>query len=79
MTVFIDPDLPTDELQQKLYDGNLVVLTPCRRAADFVAYTRDQLEQLFAPHGPEQAAHLPGAKGQLDELRAAQLQPAGTE
>jgi hypothetical protein len=31
MTVFIDPDLPTDELQQKLYDGNLVVLMQAGR------------------------------------------------
>lgn len=55
MTVFVDPDLPAEQLRQKLYEGNLVILTRLQAVADFVAYTRDQLTQLFAPHDPEHA------------------------
>jgi hypothetical protein len=53
MTVFVDPALSADDLRQKLYDGNLVVLTRMRTVADFVDYTRDELTRLFAPHDPE--------------------------
>jgi hypothetical protein len=55
MTVFIDPDLPADELRQALFTGNLIVLTKLQAVSDFVEYTREQLTQLFAPHDPEHA------------------------
>jgi hypothetical protein len=55
MTVFVDPGLSDDELRQKLYEGNLIVLTRLRAVSDFVEYVRDQLTELLAPHDPEQA------------------------
>jgi hypothetical protein len=55
MTIFTDPDLPPDQLRQKLYDGHLIVLTRLQAVADFVEYTREQLTSLFAPHDPEYA------------------------
>lgn len=55
MSVLIDPGLNADALRQKLYDGNLVVLTQLQSVSDFVEYTREQLIQLFAPHDPEYA------------------------
>lgn len=55
MTVFVDPDLPADDLRQAIYDGNLVVLTHLRAVRNFVEYTREQLTELFSPHDPEHA------------------------
>lgn len=55
MTVFVDPALSGDDLRQKLYEGNLVVLTRLQAVADFVDYARDELTKLFAPHDPEHA------------------------
>lgn len=52
-TVFVDPALSGDELRQKLYEGNLIVLTRLPAVADFVDYTREELTRLFAPHDPE--------------------------
>src|ERR1700719_2214292 len=52
-TVLIDPDLSGDELRQKLFTGNLVILTRLRALADFVEYTREELTELFRPHDPE--------------------------
>jgi hypothetical protein len=52
-TVFIDPDLSGDELRQKLFTGNLVILTRLRALADFVEYTREELTELFTPYDPE--------------------------
>ena len=55
MTVFVDPDVSTDELRQNLYAGNLVILTRLRAVSEFVGYTREQLTELFKPHDPEYA------------------------
>lgn len=55
MTVFVDPDLTSDELRQTLYAGDLIVLTRLRSVANLVDFTRDQLAELFAPHDPEHA------------------------
>lgn len=53
MTVYVDPDLPANELRQAVYSGNLVVLTRLTAVSDFVDYTREQLAELFKPHDPE--------------------------
>lgn len=55
MSVLVDPGLSADALRQKLYDGNLVVLTQLPAVSAFVEYTRGQLSELFAPHDPEHA------------------------
>ena len=52
-TLLIDPALSGDELRQRLFDGNLVILTRLRALADFVDYTRGELAELFKPHDPE--------------------------
>ena len=55
MSVFVDLNVPADELRQTLYDGNLVVLTHLQALREFVEYTRGQLTELFKPHDPEHA------------------------
>jgi hypothetical protein len=55
MSVFVDLDVPADELRQTLYDGNLIVLTRLTAVSEFVNYTRDQLAELFKPYDPEHA------------------------
>jgi len=53
MTILIDPDFSCDDLRQKLFAGNLVILTRLRALTDFVEYTREQLAELFNPYDPE--------------------------
>jgi len=55
MAVFVDLDVPADELRQTLYDGNLIILTRLQAVSDFVDYVREELTELFKPHDPEQA------------------------
>jgi hypothetical protein len=50
-----DPDIPAGELRQRLYRGDLIILTRLRRLTEFVDYMRDELARLFAPHDPEHA------------------------
>lgn len=50
-----DPELPAAELRQRLYSGDLVILTRLRKLAEFVDYMRGELTDLFAPHDPEHA------------------------
>jgi hypothetical protein len=53
MSVFVDLDVPADELRQTLFAGNLIILTRLRALHDFVDYTRDELTSLFKPYDPE--------------------------
>ena len=53
MNITIDPDGTPDELRQRIYDGNLVVLTRLQSLQEFVEYTREELTELFKPHDPE--------------------------
>jgi hypothetical protein len=53
MNILIDPDFSCDDLRQKLFAGNLVILTRLQALTDFVEYTRDQLAELFKPYDPE--------------------------
>jgi hypothetical protein len=55
MTIFVDPQVTGDELRQRLYEGNLVILTRLPAVSDLVAHTREQLVELFKPHDPEHA------------------------
>jgi hypothetical protein len=55
MAIFVDLDVPADELRQTLYAGNLVLLTRLQSVSNLVAYTREQLTELFKPHDPEHA------------------------
>ena len=53
MNITIDPDGTPEELRQRIYDGNLVVLTRLQSLQEFVDYTREELTDLFKPHDPE--------------------------
>ena len=52
-SILTDPDIPAEELRQRLYRGDLVILTRLRALAEFVGYMRDELTELFAPHDPQ--------------------------
>jgi hypothetical protein len=62
-SILTDPAIPTEDLRQRLYSGDLVILTRIRALAEFVDYMRDELTELFAPHDPEHAhEHIEAAK-----------------
>ena len=52
-SILTDPDIPAAELRQRLYSGDLVILTRLRKLAEFVDYMRAELTGLFAPHDPQ--------------------------
>jgi hypothetical protein len=51
--ILTDPAIPAQELRQRLYSGDLVMLTRLRALAEFVDYMRSELTELFAPYDPE--------------------------
>ena len=51
--ILTDPAIPAEELRQRLYSGDLVILTRLRALAEFVDYMRGELTELFAPYDPE--------------------------
>jgi hypothetical protein len=56
MTVYIDPVLTDDrELRQRLYVGDLIVLTRLRSVSNLAELMKEQLAELFSPHHPEHA------------------------
>jgi hypothetical protein len=54
-SILIDPELPGAELRQRLYHGDLVILTRLRSLTELVDYVRAELTALFAPHCPQHA------------------------
>lgn len=53
--ILTNPVIPAADLRQRLYNGDLVLLTRLPKLADLVAYMRQELTGLFAPHDPEHA------------------------
>jgi hypothetical protein len=53
MNIVVDPEISNAELRQRLYAGNLIVLTRLRALSDFVDYVREELTGLFKPYDPE--------------------------
>ena len=53
MSIVIDPDVHPQALRNRLYAGDLVILTHLRTVDEFVEYTRGELAELFSPHDPE--------------------------
>lgn len=53
--ILTNPVIPAADLRQRLYNGDLVLLTRLPKLADLVAYMRQELTELFAPHDPEHA------------------------
>lgn len=51
--ILTDPAIPAEDLRQRLYSGDLVILTKLRALDEFVGYMRTELTELFAPHDPE--------------------------
>jgi hypothetical protein len=51
--ILTDPAIRAEELRQRLYSGDLVILTRLHALEEFVGYMRDELTELFAPHDPE--------------------------
>ena len=51
--ILTDPAIPAEELRQRLYSGDLVILTRLRTLGEFVAYMQEELTKLFAPYDPE--------------------------
>jgi hypothetical protein len=54
-SILTDPEFGADDLRQRIYSGDLIILTRLQALADFVDYMRDQLTTLFSPHDPEHA------------------------
>jgi hypothetical protein len=54
-SILTNPHISPEELRQRLYSGDLVMLTRLRALAEFVDYMRDELAALFSPHDPEHA------------------------
>jgi hypothetical protein len=50
-----NPAIHSDELRQRLYSGDLVILTGLGALQEFVGYMRAELTELLAPHDPEHA------------------------
>lgn len=50
-----DPEIPAADLRQRLYSGDLIILTRLRVLTEFVDYMRSELTRLFAPYDPEHA------------------------
>jgi hypothetical protein len=53
--ILIDSEIPADNLRERIYAGDLIILTRLRVPHDFVSYMREELTALFAPHDPEHA------------------------
>jgi hypothetical protein len=54
-SILTDPEILADDMRQRLYSGDLIILTRLRALEEFVAYMREELTALFAPHDPEHA------------------------
>jgi hypothetical protein len=52
-SILTDPAIPAEELRQRLFAGDLVILTRLRALEEFVGYMRAELTELFEPHDPE--------------------------
>jgi hypothetical protein len=54
-SILTDPSIPAEGLRQRLFSGDLVILTRLRALEEFVGYMREELVELFAPYDPEHA------------------------
>ncbi len=52
-SILTDPAIPPAKLRQRLYSGDLVILTRLQALSEFVDYVKAELADLFAPHDPE--------------------------
>ncbi|MGI8459451.1 MAG: hypothetical protein ACR2LI_15255 [Propionibacteriaceae bacterium] len=73
-SVFIDAAVTDDERRARLYSGDLFVRTHSAAILDYVAFTRQLVEDAFAPHDPELAQYELGLEAYVAVLAA--LKPA---
>jgi hypothetical protein len=66
-SVLTDPDIPPGDLRERLYRGDLIILTGLRSLSEFVNYMRDELTTLFAPYDPGHA-HEYIAPGEMAKI-----------
>lgn len=55
MSVFVDPGFLAPQLRERMYRGDVVVLTNLPSVRRFADFTLEQLSELFSPHDPEHA------------------------
>jgi hypothetical protein len=65
--VHVDPKVSNDDLRGLVYQGDLILLTGLPAVGEFVAFAREQLAELFAPHEPRQI-HLHYAPADLARI-----------
>ena len=51
-SVYFDPELSDEERRQRLYAGDIVILSPTPGTQALVSLARQMLEEAFAPHDP---------------------------
>ena len=54
-SVYFDPPFSDEERRQRLYDGQLIVLSPTKSSLAFCKFARELAEEAFAPLHPETA------------------------
>jgi hypothetical protein len=56
-TVFFEPSFSDEVRRSRLYEGDLIVLSPRPVTLEYCAFARDLIKQAFAPLDPETAQH----------------------
>jgi hypothetical protein len=51
-SIFFDPSFGDDERRQRIYDGQIIVLSPTETTRALCAHARDMIESAFAGHDP---------------------------
>jgi hypothetical protein len=66
-SILTNPAVAEDELRQRLYSGDLVILTGLPALAEFIGYMRAELTDLFSPHDPLHAHEhiMPGEMARI--------------
>jgi len=52
-SVFFDPEFDDGRRRERLYAGDIIVLSPTQASMDLVKLARTMLEEAFAPHDPQ--------------------------
>ena len=52
LSVYFDPALSDEGRREKLYAGDIIILSPSPSTATLVSLAREMLEEGFAPHDP---------------------------
>ena len=53
--IFLDPEQPAPQRVQNLYEGKLLVISPCPASLELAAFARQMTTEAFAPHDPRTA------------------------